>query len=951
MESEPNLIDQLEDQIIDHPDADTKKALNESSIDETFQKRLNERAEQFANSSSQFDAGANGGTSEGNVSGYGPPGSNAIGLQFLITKTHLQYEYKDFEDLQKELSEWFAFNDFATLSGLGYLPEAFQNEIEKRSHDDRLINEKVIEILKSSVTTLEHGSTSDSLGNEELSDALDLLLYYSFGSYKSTDLEGQLKNISHHNKVLYDLDILKPILQWIKSFIDSRIAIDNEYDIVLESEGKDDDEESQEDPEEVPYSIASNYFKILTLFYFILNTFLQCQSDVRFQNLRDNLISNDILSSIIEFIEHWKWNPNTNYRIRYLFLITWKLILIEMGDSSQMSKTDDFLLMKHNIKNKKGKDIPSSKLTCSPLDYFTFREDLMDKYPLYNDDKSKSPFNFKEFENAINLASQKDTESDSVSTKSNSSIDTNYDYFMAMNSQSNSLSNLLELPRPNKVHTVLSQLPAQTVHIATPVPSPPTTPSDYMSGGEKIRKLYHVNQGMPLIYPHSGENGEVQVPYSIKEADEILKNSIYESYSIKRLWDERQKFMIQERGNVNEYLENNNEKSNEEFEYDETLLNEYPEYKSEIKSLLRVESFYKTNICRFNSLIQVLMETIKSNKYDYNLNFAEMELNPETSCINQMVNDNLTKDESIAKIQFVIMQQLEVQKIKEITLKASSAILNLLLKWFKINHVLKFYYLNSLLFDQQYFNILMEFISISINNSNLRRPKDSKDANESDSLSEYETLICQNKLMNPEISLPKLEFFHNCHKLSYNGGYELINKIPLSKLPNEVDEHNINNVTITKANKSFCFILTNLLNVANKILIKNVSQRTFILNESKPSEYFKIILLNYDNDHLKIPILKILKKLIPYQGRKWKSINMDLISLIYLNLKLSLKDNWLSGRDLESDFNNSFDQEIALRSLLQFYNMRKYPDQMQSLGYQVSSDDIPILDLNHEDWY
>ena len=40
------LIDKLEDQIIDHPDASTKKDLNES-LDETFQKKLNARAQQI----------------------------------------------------------------------------------------------------------------------------------------------------------------------------------------------------------------------------------------------------------------------------------------------------------------------------------------------------------------------------------------------------------------------------------------------------------------------------------------------------------------------------------------------------------------------------------------------------------------------------------------------------------------------------------------------------------------------------------------------------------------------------------------------------------------------------------------------------------------------------------------------------------------------------------------
>lgn len=130
------------------------------------------------------------------------------------------------------------------------------------------------------------------------------------------------------------------------------------------------------------------------------------------------------------------------------------------------------------------------------------------------------------------------------------------------------------------------------------------------------------------------------------------------------------------------------------------------------------------------------------------------------------------------------------------------------------------------------------------------------------------------------------------------------------------------------------------MHIVNKILIKGVTQRIFAFIETKPTDLLKFILLNYNNDNLKIPILKILKKIIPFQGRKWRAMNMEVISQVFLNLKLSIRDNWLSGRDLESDFNNSFDQEIALRSLLQFYNVRRYPDEMTQLGYKVTKEAV-----------
>ena len=51
-----------------------------------------------------------------------------------------------------------------------------------------------------------------------------------------------------------------------------------------------------------------------------------------------------------------------------------------------------------------------------------------------------------------------------------------------------------------------------------------------------------------MIYPITNNyNGDGVIPLAMREADEILRKSIYESYSIKRLWNERDYFMKQER--------------------------------------------------------------------------------------------------------------------------------------------------------------------------------------------------------------------------------------------------------------------------------------------------------------------------------------------------------------------------------------------------------------------
>lgn len=218
-----------------------------------------------------------------------------------------------------------------------------------------------------------------------------------------------------------------------------------------------------------------------------------------------------------------------------------------------------------------------------------------------------------------------------------------------------------------------------------------------------------------------------------------------------------------------------------------------------------------------------------------------------------------------------------------------------------------------------------------------------------DALGEYETLINQNKIMNPQIRIPKWEFVNNALNKEATDQILLINKTRISSLPKVLDSNNVNNVFIRNYNLNYCFILANLLQINDWLVLPHLTQRICTMNELKPLELYKMLLINYDCPAFSEPILHTLKKLIPYQGRKWKLSNMDLISQVYLNLKLLLKDNWLSGRDLELDFNNSYDQEIALRALLQFYNARHYPLQMEEVGYHVSADpDIPSLSLDDD---
>lgn len=850
MQDDNILIDQLEDQLIDNPDESTTKQLNESSYDETFQRKLNERANQLFLGDKSDD-----------TTGTGL-------IQFLVTKPVLVYEYSDLASLQQELAEWFTFSDLKVLG----LTELTSTGIEQ------------VGSIRDMDLTMENVH-------------LDALTYYVLGQYASTSsTEAQLRAISSNCRNVVSTGLHRDAFSLLVKCFDHCIK-------------------AGELNSPVSSVFSSNYFKILTVVYTIVSVALDSNLDIS-----GALFDHNLLLESVRFIDKWNQFASPTLRIRNVLLLFWKLILVEFGSHSHLEKVDKFLVAKHNIKNKDRKNLTNSSLTCSPLDYYTFRENLMDKYPMYSSENSGIA--------APTTNSDTSTTENVFEDPSRPALLKRESSFMAVNTYSNSLSNLLEMPRTNKSHTILSQLPIQTVHIATPVPSPPTTPSDFMSGGEKIRKQYHVNQGVPFVYPVGSQQ---EVPEAVREALDLLENAVYESYSIKRMWDERQRFMAQERGNIDQYSEdllpdvdqNILESSDSSFQY-------------EIRSLRRIEKFYGSALVHFHGLVAVLLGVMKSNKFDFNLRDAELEFDPETGFTSRFGSDGLHK------VQNAILQRLELVHQKEIALKASSAILDLLLRWFKASHVLKYQYFSSLLFDQQFFSIFVDLLGDSFNNAELQNSKE-----DNKGIALYDIFTSQNKLMNPAIHIPQFDFFNNCqNKVPPFGPMVLINKTPTAKLQTLVDEENHQIVRITRYNRNFCFTLVNLLHVTNKILIKNILQRIFVFNETKPTDLLKIVLLNYVNDALRIPILKIFKKLVPYQGRKWRALNMDVISLIYLHLKLSLKDNWLSGKDLECDFNNSFDQEIALRSLLQFYNIRKYPKQMLSLGYALTPETIPQVDLD-----
>ena len=598
-------------------------------------------------------------------------------------------------------------------------------------------------------------------------------------------------------------------------------------------------------------------FHSSTILYFICSICIEGRGDnpEAVNVVIDAFEKTDLLEFLTKYIENWRWNSRLAMRIRNMISLLFKLIVLQFGDSSVYKQT------KSSIYNLHGLTYPSKhpeKLSISPLHYQAFREDITSRFPDYNMPSSGLP---------------KDVD------------------------KSESLSQFLEIPRPKSKNPLNMALNVPEKHIATPAPSPPSSPQlMHLGEGPRPRKSFQTNMAYPCLYPSDNEGSEddtledridfnierkpdndIVIPFSTEEAARILSESLEIKLSTKQLWYERDLFMITERG-WKQQLENE--------PYDYAALNHdansSKEEKSAICIMQRIDKYYKSCLSSFNSLVFVLLQTM------------------ESSLTNNFHRKSEVSDKNLLNM---LTPQLEIVRAKELSLKSAAGILHALLKWFKLSHILKFEHLAVVIHDSRYINTCASI------------------------LSKYSEVYPE-RVFNKYVQTPN-SFWKECSlsNESYRESYSVDDS-------GEVD---------TEIMPSFAYLL--------RILRKVTGNKTQRLKELPLSigilfkRYYR--LFNLDMYH---PILKITRELTPFKNKRWKSEHMELISGVYLYEKLELTDNWVTGKDISGELSDACGQEIALRALLQFYNFQHYEISMEDLGYghrNSSSQDL----LNKESEY
>ncbi|XP_014291797.1 striatin-interacting protein 1 [Halyomorpha halys] len=219
---------------------------------------------------------------------------------------------------------------------------------------------------------------------------------------------------------------------------------------------------------------------------------------------------------------------------------------------------------------------------------------------------------------------------------------------------------------------------------------------------------------------------------------------------------------------------------------------------------------------------------------------------------------------------------IDVNRHKEIIVKAVSGILLLLLKHFKLNHVYQFEFMSQHLVFANCIPLVLKFF-----NQNIMAYVGAKNAIP---ILDFPSCVIGDQ---PELTVESLEIGDN-QQYSWRNLFSCIN----------------------------------LLRILNK-LTKWKHSRIMMLVVFKSAPILKRT-LKVRHAMMQLYVLKLLKMQTKYLGRQWRKSNMKTMSAIYQKVRHRLNDDWAYGNDLDARPWDFQAEECALRSSVDRFNTRRY---------------------------
>ncbi|ERS96544.1 HAM-2, protein required for hyphal anastomosis [Sporothrix schenckii 1099-18] len=701
---------------------------------------------------------------------------------------------------------------------------------------------------------------------------------------------------------------------------------------------------------------------LMTIFYVVMQAALSEPLDMAACYVKLVSLNPPIPNFMMNVASKLRWEDNPVILQCQVFLLLWKAILLVFGGTRELLETK-----KATAESTADDDKEKNLIMASPLDYHAFRLEITSKYPAYIPPQPLLPL---EDDNTTLLPPPPN--------------------HPPRNNGANGI-----LPGPPNAYGGASILD-QPVHIATPAPSPPPSPAAGGKGGKK--QNYQTNQNFPFMYPpldttSNGAGGKglaalqdalvgrkwegSDVPSSILEAGELFSNRVRMTRAARQLWEEREKFLKFERGWDAADDESTDQDIIDDLDLSSLTLEEredlglvkrsessgktktgeadvdYGSQESELNERIKqrldaLETFYQEALPHLQSLVIVLLKAILMNVAVLMAQApAGQQQHPAAGGPNnrgggfqnqQPGGSNPGNTEPVE----LTPEEIDAARTREISAKAVSGILLLLLKWLKVSHVLKFEYLTQLLLDCNYVPLLLKLWA----HQDVQQLVDAK----TDWLESSFFYFCNFRAGVPEgeeqvsgaaedeeleseddAAPPAIKRRRSPPQAPGPGGAPGKPIATRSTGAPQVDElgYPLGDMPIepiTDFNRRNFFSLINLLRVMQKIC-KNKAHRNLLLVHYKSSNILRKM-LKVPQQELRLYTLKLFKNQVPYCGRKWRQSNMRVITAVYLHCRPELRDEWLAGSDVDGEVESSLPLEQALRSLTHWFNVRRYPDKM-----------------------
>ncbi|KAI2146305.1 Factor arrest protein 11 [Ophidiomyces ophidiicola] len=693
---------------------------------------------------------------------------------------------------------------------------------------------------------------------------------------------------------------------------------------------------------------------ILTIFYLIIEVARREETlhpDAPYLRNALAALKPSYLAVVTRIIARLRWEDVSKVPLTRLILLFWKSILLSFGGSDSLKRAKASLEPQFDAKASSSKaSLPI--LTASPLDYQTFRQEIMSKYPAYN---PPPPLFALELENNSILP-----------PPPNVSMRVNQSTIFPGGSTSFGTGN----------GSILNK----SVHIATPAPSPPPSPGGPGKSGKK--QNYQTNQNFPFMYPpldsasnniggkgSSGlqdtlvgqkwEGGDV--PASIIEAGKLFSSRTRMTRSIRQLWEAREQFMKYDRGwdaDTDAASLEHQENNDDNLAAGTSCLSKETDDEDVQRRLDAVEDFYvwpsKNQILpNLQSVIIVMLKEILTNitaaigTSDGDLSSNDYKEGPVMNDVFQLPANAETKPSHK-------LEELGDLRCREIKSKAISGVLLLLLKWFKRSHILKMEYMTQLLLDSNYLPLILKMLIHKDLDKSVAQKNDRQNQSffhfchlHSDQPPEFDPTpeIRNQEDSEDEAVPPPISRSRSSLSVLHSG----FSKEPVPDQTSLKDEclPEVNELgfptaplpiaPITDFSFRNFFSAINYLHIMQKIT-RDKAHRCLLLVQYKSSAVLHAG-IKIPNPDLRLYTLKLFKSQVPYCGRKWRQSHMRIITAIYLYCRPELRDDWLAGADIDAEVENSLPMEQALRGLTHWWHMRQYKDAMAVEGGQVLMDE------------